>query len=357
MGYTKEEKAMIWLDGFLLDYAKKAAVLKMFRDPYAAVSRFFEKEREIGAVVGEEMLEKMRASLYNAAYLQGVLSAYEREGIACVTCFSEDYPEALRAADEPPFILYCKGDLALLHERKFAIVGSRRTPPQAAKRTERIAQGLSRAFVIVTGHADGGDTAAIAGALESGRIICVLAFGFSHLSSAENGKLLERVAERGLLVTEYAPAQSARKYTFPARNRIIAGLAEGVLVVSGGEKSGTRITARYAYDFGRDVFAFPYAIGDPMGAGCNQLIKDYAKLTEDLVDITSVFGINLTEKESETLSPAEQQVYDCFGGAPLHISEIAAKTGKKEHVLSPVLIMLAMKKKLVSCGGNRWAKT
>ena len=334
MGYTKEEKAMIWLDGFLLDYAKKAAVLKMFRDPYAAVSRFFEKEREIGAVVGEEMLEKMRASLYNAAYLQGVLSAYEREGIACVTCFSEDYPEALRAADEPPFILYCKGDLALLHERKFAIVGSRRTPPQAAKRTERIA-----------------------GAVESGRIICVLAFGFSHLSSAENGKLLERVAERGLLVTEYAPAQSARKYTFPARNRIIAGLAEGVLVVSGGEKSGTRITARYAYDFGRDVFAFPYAIGDPMGAGCNQLIKDYAKLTEDLVDITSVFGINLTEKESETLSPAEQQVYDCFGGAPLHISEIAAKTGKKEHELSPVLIMLAMKKKLVSCGGNRWAKT
>ena len=355
MGYTKEEKAMLWLDGLALDYAKKAQLLHAFRDPYEIVARFSERESEIGGITGEKMLHAMRASLEDGG-AAALLESYRAAGVSCVTCFSELYPEALRAADNPPFVLYCRGNTRLLRERKFAIVGSRRTPPQIAERTKRIAAGLSGPFAIVTGHADGGDTAAILGALESGRLICVLAFGFAHVAQAENAALLEKIAERGLLVTEYVPAQPAQRYTFPARNRIIAGLAEGVLVVSGGERSGTRITARHAYDLGRDVFAFPYAIGDPAGAGCNKLIKDYAKLTENLVDITSVFGINLTEKEAAPLTGTEKRVYDCLGAEPVHTSRIAAQAGMKEAELSPVLIMLAMKKRAVSCGGNRWAR-
>ena len=130
---------------------------------------------------------------------------------------------------------------------------------------------------------------------------------------------------------------------------------DGVLVVSGGEKSGTRITARHAYDLGRDVFAFPYAIGDPAGAGCNKLIKDYAKLTENSVDIASAFGINLTETEEISLTEAERAVYEVVRQGETHLMQISAKTGLKPYELSPVLTLLEMKNLVVSCGGNRYA--
>lgn len=356
MEYTKEEKAMLWLDSFSLDYPKKAALLRLFRDPYALVRGFSEREEKIREIAGDKIFARMRDSLDGGAYMRGLLGSYERENIFCAVCFSELYPESLRGIDDPPFVLYCKGNGALLRERKFAVVGSRRTNPQILKRTEDMAEGLSHAFAVVTGLAEGGDSAALAGALKNGRAVSVLAFGFSHVYPESNAALLEKVMENGLAVTEYIPSQPAKKYTFPARNRIIAGLSEGVLVVSGGEKSGTRITAEYAYGFGRDVFAFPYSIGDPSGAGCNRLIKDYAKLTENLVDITSVFGINLTEKAPEPLTADEQKVFGCIGGTPVHTSEIAQKSGVQERDLPPVLIMLAMKKRIVSCGGNRWAR-
>ena len=356
MGYTKEEKAMIWLDSFPLDRAKKAAALRLAREPYALAARFAALERALAAELGEGSVAAMRASLADEGYLRGLFASYEREGIVCVTCFSPLYPEALRAAEDPPLVLYCKGDVSLLKERKFAIVGSRRTPPHILRRTERLSEGLSRAFVIVTGHADGGDSAAIAGALASGKLIVVLAFGIARIAEAENAALLQKAGERGLLVSEYLPGQTARRYTFPARNRIIAGLSDGVLVVSGGEKSGTRITAHCAYALGRDVFAFPYAAGDPLGAGCNKLIKEYAKLAEDLVDISSAFGIHLCEGEKAPLTPQEERVLACMGGEPVHISALATASGMKEAELAPVLTLLSVKKLAVSCGGNRWGK-
>lgn len=354
MGYTKEEKAMIWIDSFSPDYAKKARLLQAFRDPYAVAEQFYARSEEIGGIVGERVLEEMRASLEGGA--NELFSAYRSQNIVCVTCFSALYPDLLRTIENPPFVLYCKGDVSLLQERKFAVVGSRRTLANVLQRTERIAEELSRAFVIVSGLADGGDTAALSGALRGGKAISVLAFGFSHVCPESNRALLEKVIKNGLAVSEYVPSQPAMKYSFPARNRIIAGLSEGVLVVSGGEKSGTRITAGYAYDYGRDVFAFPYNIGEETGVCCNRLIKDYAKLTENSVDIASAFGINLTEKEPEPLTRTEELVLSHIGASPTHTSEIAAKTGMKEAELSPVLMLLCMKKRIVSCGGNRWGK-
>ena len=356
MAYTREEKAMIWLDSFPLDYAKKAALLKAARDPYALAARFEEFAPLIEEKGGAAIAEKMRASLCGD-YMPKLLALYAESGISCVTCFSSLYPESLRAIGDPPFVLYCRGDTSLLGGRKFAIVGSRRTLPDVMKRTEKFAEALAGAFVIVTGLAEGGDTAALEGALKGGGAISVLAYGFSHVYPECNRALLEKAVKSGLALTEYVPWQGPKKYLFPARNRIIAGLSEGVLVVSGGMKSGTRITAERAYDYGRDVFAFPYGIGVNSAEGCNKFIKDYAKLTDDLVDITSVFGINLTEKEKTPLSDTERKVLACLGEGGAHVSEIAEKTGMREAELSPLLILLQMKNRVVSLGGNRWGKT
>ena len=347
---------MIWLDSFPLDYAKKAALLRAAKDPYLLAERAEALLPHEEGAAGK-VFEKMLSSLDSADYMKGLLASYEKKEIVCVTCFSEHYPEALRNIPDPPLVLYCRGNVRLLSERKFAIVGSRKTDADILARTEEISRGLSRCFAIVTGIAEGGDTAAVRGALESGKIISVLAYGLDHVYPAVNRDLLKKIAKNGLLVSEYIPSRKSEPYLFPARNRIIAGLSEGVLVVSGGMKSGTRITAERAYDYGRDVFAFPYGIGVNSGEGCNKLIKDYAKLTDDLVDITSVFGINLTEKEKTPLSDTERKVLACLGEGGAHVSEIAEKTGMREAELSPLLILLQMKNRVVSLGGNRWGKT
>lgn len=355
MTYTKEERAIICLDSFGLEYPRKAKLYKLAASAQALFENFRKYRPAVAETAGEETAEAMERSLSDQEYTDRLLHMYSEKRIECVTFVSEKYPEELRQISDPPLVLYCRGNTDLLSERKFAIVGSRRTLPQVMKRTEEFAEGLSSEFVIVTGLADGGDSAALGGALNRGRAISVLAYGFDHVYPGCNRALLERVEGKGLAVSEYLPQQKPLPYHFPMRNRIIAGLSEGVLVVSGGEKSGTRITAAKAYEYGRDVFAFPYSIGVPSGVGCNALIKEYAKLTENLVDIYAAFGINLTETEKISLSAAEQAVYEILREGEAHITEIAQKSGLKMHEVPIVLTMLEMKKLAVSCGGNRWA--
>lgn len=354
MRFTKEEKSLVWLDSFGLEYARKAAFMKISENIAETVSGFADFREKIASAVGEEDCAKLEAAR-TPEYLSDLFSRYSARGILPVTWYSDLYPEALKEIDNPPFVLYCKGNAELLKERKFSVVGSRRTLPHILKETESFSEALSEYFVIVTGLADGGDTAAATGALESGRIISVLAFGFDHVYPECNRGLLEKIEEKGLAVTEYIPSVAPKKHLFPERNRIIAGLSEGLLVVSGDKKSGTRITADFAYNFGRDVFAFPYSIGTASGEGCNHIIKEYAKLTDNLVDITSAFGINLTEKEEISLTSAERAVLEALAEGERHISEIAAKTGLKPYELPPLLTLLEMKKLASPCGGNRWS--
>ena len=353
--YTKEEKAEIWLDSFHLDYAKRARLYKLAGHPLDLARRFSSLSPEIGKIAGEKVCKALASSLASPAYVSGLLHTYAQKRIRCVTFSSPLYPEELRQIPDPPFVLYCRGNAELLRGRKFAIVGSRRTLPQILRTAERFAKELSPHFVIVTGIADGGDSAAAAGALPSGNLISVLAYGFDYVYPECSRALLEKIEQKGLLVSEYLPDEAPRGYLFPARNRVIAGLSEGVLVVSGGEKSGTRITADCAYSYGRDVFAFPYTPGVASGAGCNAILKEYAKLTDNLVDIAEAFGINLTEADGETLTDAELSVFNCLRDGEAHISAVAERTGLKQHEVSSVLMLLEMKKLAVPCGGNRWA--
>ena len=348
MEYTREEKFLIWLDSFLsLDYARKAKFAALSEGGGADLSR-------MQRIAGEENFAEMKRR-YSARYIEKILGEYEKKGISCVTHASSRYPELLKQTSQPPLVLYCKGNARLLSDwRKFAVVGSRRTPANILKLTEEFSKRLAEAFTIVTGLADGGDSAAIRGALESGKLISVLAHGFDHVYPECNRDLLSKIMEKGLAVTEYPPAVAPQKYNFPFRNRIIAGLADGVLVVSGGLKSGTRHTARYAFEYARDVFAFPYNIGVAAGEGCNDIIKNGGKLVENLVDITASFGIHLTETEEIGLSSQEENLLEILRGGEKHISELAVLCGKKPYELQPLLVSLEMKNRIADCGGNRY---
>ena len=352
--YTKDEKTEIWLDSFRLEYGKKAQLYKLCSEPYALVKQFAKFRAKVGEIVGEESLAAMEKSLSSGEYMRSLLAKYTEKGITCVTFSSELYPEDLRQIPDPPLVLYARGNLELLRERKFAVVGSRRTPTAMMKQAERFSSERSEHFVIVTGMAEGGDAAAALGALESGKLICVLAYGFDFVYPECNRNLLKSVEEKGLVLTEYLPDEKPKPYLFPARNRIIAGIAEGVLVVSGGAKSGTRITADFAYEYGKDVFAFPYSLGSAAGEGCNALIKDYAKLTDNLVDIFAAFGINLTEAEEISLSEAERTVFEIVREGEIHVAQISEKSGLKVYELPAILTALQMKKLIAPCGGNRY---
>ena len=244
----------------------------------------------------------------------------------------------------------------MLKERKFAVVGSRRTPANALKLGEEISKNLSQEFVVLTGTADGGDTSAIEGALKgSGKVICLLAGGFSALPQY-NLTLLERVAKRGLILSPHPFETEVRAFSYEYRNKLLAKLCEAVLVLGAGEKSGALITAKYAMEFKKPIFALPYPPNSSSGAGCNALIKKGGFLTESVLDIGEKLAVDLAEKKKEiSLTADEEKLYQCLQEGEAHASELAQKTGIPVFKLRAVLSSLEVKGVVVSLGGNRYA--
>ena len=265
------------------------------------------------------------------------------------------FPTEWKEFSDAPKALYALGNTALLTERKLCIVGSRRTSANALKVGEQIAETISSSLVIVTGTADGGDTAAIEGALRGGgRIICLLAGGFGEVPQG-NLPLLEKVAKQGLLLSPHAFDAPVRTFSYEYRNKLLAALCEGVLVLGAGEKSGALITAKYAVKFERFVFAIPYPPNSLAGIGCNELIKRGGYLTENAEDVASVLEVDLQTKPRPTLTPDEELVYNALQELEEgHVSEISAKVGMPIFKAKAVLSALEVKGFAVSGGGNRY---
>lgn len=264
------------------------------------------------------------------------------------------YPKEWECLDGAPETLYAVGDLSLLTKRKFVVVGSRRTPVNVMKLGETIARELSSRFVIVTGAADGGDTAAIAGGLP--KVICILPGGFSAISQA-NLPILERVANDGLLLSLHPYETPVRTFSYEYRNKYMAALGEGVLVLGAGEKSGALITAKHAQEFSKKIFALPYPPNAAAGAGCNLLIKRGAYLTESAGDVFAAYGIDGTQIKTEiALSADEEKLYNVLRETSEgHVNELAAATGIPVFKLRAVLSALEIKGLAVSLGGNRYS--
>ena len=350
MIYTEEEKDLIVFASIeeVSDRQKQVLLFKC-RD---------ERERK------DYLIKTLSSGVYNivenkfcdSAFRTEVIESLNKKGIDCITYLSPLYPENLKNIDEPPIVLFCKGNTRLLKDDCFSVVGSRRTPASSLALCKKICGELTCAFTVVTGMAEGADSAAIEGALPSGRIISVLANGFDCFYPATNKSLIEKVGREGLLISEYLPHILPLKYNFPFRNRIIAGLSKGTLVVSAGEKSGALITADLALEYGREVFAFPYSAGASFGTGCNALIKNGAYLTENILDILREFGLDLNKSQSPALSEDERAVLEEIKLAGEgFLSAIAQKLNKQPYQLIPIISSLEIKGLIVRLGGNRYS--
>lgn len=266
-----------------------------------------------------------------------------------------DYPQEWRVMPDAPQMIYALGNLALLKERKLAVVGSRTTSSNALKLGEKICAELSEGLVIVTGTADGGDTAAAEGGLKNGKVIAILAGGFSALPQG-NLPLLERIAKQGLLLSPCAFDTPVLRFSYEYRNKLLAALCEGVFVLGASKKSGALVTAKYAEKYQKKIFAFPYPPNSAAGEGCNGLIKQGGYLVEESADIAKPLGIELGKKKAApSLTDEESRLYAalkelCEG----HISELSANAGVPTFKARAVLSSLEIKGLAVAVGGNRY---
>lgn len=353
MNITEEEKALVWLQcctGF--DVRERVALLRAAKNPALLLTNF---EKIASSLIKSPDLRLYKDRDANLSELETVLSHTEAKGYFIVTILSEDYPESLKAIPDPPLVLFGNGNRELLKERKFCIVGSRITPSWAEKQGVRISEALSARFTIVTGLAEGGDSAAIEGALASGKLICVLPNGLDVCYPAAHVSLKERIGKSGLLLSEYPHGETLKKYYFHARNRLLAGLSEGVLVLSAGNRSGALITANRAAEYGRDVFAFPYNLGVSSGAGCNELIQKGAYLCTGAEDIFSCYGMEQTPRREVSLTEEEQAVYEMLRErGELHTMVLSEALQKPIYEITAILSALELKGFVVKSGGNRY---
>jgi DNA processing protein len=284
----------------------------------------------------------------------------QQQGNFIITLADSEYPKSLLEIPDPPVMLYVKGRMELLSAKTIAIVGSRNASIQGIQNAEYFAQSLSESGVTISsGLASGIDTAAHLGGLRgSGSTIAVIGTGADIVYPARNRQLAHIIAENGCIVSEYPIGTPAIAGNFPRRNRIISGLASGVLVVEAAAQSGSLITARMALEQGRDVFAIPGSIHSPLAKGCHQLIKQGAKLVEtaqDILDEIQVFpsaNIGLTGSQTEDESDVNESFLDKIGYDPVHLDVLAERTELNMATLSMQLLELELQGYLVSLPGG-----
>jgi DNA processing protein len=291
--------------------------------------------------------------------LPGELRRVADYGCRVVTQLEADYPAHLREIYDPPVVLYVKGTLKPEDKNGVALVGSRQTTTYGLETARKLAYQLAYTGVtVVSGGARGIDTSAHQGALTAkGRTIAVLGTGINLVFPPENAELFERIAAHGAVMTQFPFNRPADKQSFPIRNRIVAGMTLGTVVIEANLSSGALITANFATEYGRQVFAVPGRIDSPRSKGCHDLIKKGAKLCEGVEDILSEFeylfppsnkpaspaetgqlpGLTLSDNEAKilgTLSGSEERAID----------EVIRATGLPASAVSVGLFSLEMKK-------------
>jgi DNA processing protein len=313
---------------------------------YGTASRALEALPELARRGGKRQFKP-----YPREAAEKELAALARIGATLLTAEDPAFPEALRALEIVP-LLTVWGDARLLTKPSVAIVGGRDASLNGRKLAHTLASDLGKAgFVIVSGLARGIDTAAHRGGLESGTV-AVLAGGIDQVYPPENTELHARIAAEGCLVSEMPPGFVAQAQHFPRRNRIVSGLAQGVVVVEAKIRSGSLITARLALEQGRELFAVPGSPLDPRSSGCNDLIKQGAMLVETAEDVISSLGIlplphprTVTPppvKEEQNPGGAHDSVLGILNSAPVAVDEILRQSRLPPSTLSLVLLELEL---------------
>ena len=284
--------------------------------------------------------------------------------LCCIA--DEEYPPILKEISSPPAIFYYRGNLKTFAER-IAIVGTRECTEYGKKVALELGEKLAAAgLTIVSGAAKGIDTFAHIGAMKTGRTVAVLGGGMNHYFKSDKKNLLEEISENGIVISEYSPNFVPTQGSFPARNKIIAGLSRGVIVVEAGETSGALLTAEDAKNFGRDVFSVPGSIFSPKSLGCNNLVKNGATLLNDFHDVLEKYNFSsekisepveekkILENKSFELEGNEKKIFDIIPAEEyITLDEILEQAEDIEVTeIPPIIIELELKNCIVEDAGR-----
>jgi DNA processing protein len=303
----------------------------------------------------------------NRASLAGQFSWAQQPKQTILTLADSRYPALLKTIVDPPPVLFVRGDPAVLSAPQLAMVGSRRPSPGGIKAAAELAESLATAGLTITsGLAVGIDAACHRGALKAGGVtIAVLGSGLSRIYPAHHQKLAVEIAEKGAVISEFSPHVSPLPAHFPRRNRIISGLSRGVCIVEATERSGSLITAKLAAEQGREVFAVPGSIYNPLAQGCHRLIQEGAKLTAEAADILAELGLKKVDQgKISTNIPAEaleldydcRQLLQCVGFEATTVDQIVQRSGRCAAQVTELLLVLELKGYVHPAGGGYFCR-
>ena len=336
------------------------------------VARLLERFGDLGVAWSASSQELTRAGLDARAIeaivsrrasidLDRELARVERVGAHLLTLDDRTYPERLRQIYAPPPLLYVWGEVLPQDDLSVAVVGTRRATTYGRQAAERIVTGLSRSGVtVVSGMARGIDSFAHRAALDAGgRTLAVLGCGVDFVYPPENAKLARSIVEHGALISEYPMSSPPEQGNFPARNRLISGLARGTLIVEADVKSGALITANFAAEQNRDVLAVPGSILSRQSEGTNRLIQSGAKLTTCAEDILEELNLVAAERQIEMreLLPADETeaaLLKHLSSDPQHVDDIARATGMPIATVTSTLTMMELKGLVRQMGGMNY---
>jgi len=298
------------------------------------------------------------------------LALAKKYNLKILTAEDEDYPKILKHIPDPPIVLYVKGELKEEDKFGIAIVGSRRASFYGLSLAEKFAFELSQyGFTIISGMARGIDSCAHKGALKrGGRTIAVMGSGFSHIYPEENRELSEKISQNGAVISEFPLDAKPLSQNFPRRNRVISGLSLGVLVVEAAKNSGALITADFALEQGREVFALPGKVDSHTSFGTNGLIKQGAKLVSCVDDILEEFSLPInknqsdntktnSKSESDFIDKEEGEIYNSISDQAIQLDELVEKTTLDIPTISAILLRLEMKKLIKQLPGKQFVRS
>ena len=334
-------------------------MLRAFGTPQGVLAA---SRASVASVAGHAIAERLAAR--DVTHDASTAAWLAEPGHRLVAWDDAGYPRALLEISDPPLALFALGRLELLSRPAIAIVGSRHGTPQGVEDARAFARTLAEAgLTVVSGLAQGIDAAAHRGALDTpASTIAVTGTGPDRVYPASHRDLAHAIVQQGLLVTEFAPGTPPLKGNFPRRNRLIAGLARGVLVVEAAPGSGSLITARLAVEQGRDVFAIPGSIHSPLSKGPHRLIRDGAKLVETAQDVLAELGVAGpgapfgAGAPTPPADPAQARVLDAMGHGPVDLDRLVTRTGLPADALAATLVLLELDGRVAPLPGGGWTR-
>lgn len=340
-------------------------LLERFQTPEGVFKASLEELLEVEGL-GARVAHEIRKGPSEQA-VKKELSLVEKSGAKIITLMDEDYPFRLRNIYDPPALLYLRGELKKEDDLAVSIVGSRKTNPYGRWITEKISRELvGHGITIVSGMARGIDSVAHWGALSGGgRTIAVLGCGVDVVYPRENRNLFAKIMEQGAVLSEFPMGSPPEGGHFPKRNRIISGLSIGVVVVQASADSGSLITANYALEQGREVFAIPGNVGSDGSRGTNRLIKEGAKLVESSEDILEEIlpqwrrekeGGGEVKPPKPELNEEERVLYEILSETPIHIDTLIRESHFEPGRVSSLLLNMELKGVIAQWPGKCFSK-